>query len=401
MINLFMPRQLILLEEKFIFNRIFMFSLFFLGLNACKKTGSFIEKNPNTSVTFMTTNSSCNYEQALREIATLISNKAGNDPAFKAQIYSLCYQQLYGDYNVRIIDILEPALEAGYIGEGDDQYLRERIEIYHCGTGSYPILFIPHLEEVEKTYFENQQYVLGYPNVSFDFEYDDASQTTPSYKYDESSNSLEPYLESMNEEMAWNFEYDAWVFGGEENVSTENQVAASNDTANVITNTPPIVEEVQLNRINGKMEWGGWIQVTNCGAIEPWVKGKFEFKYFVNKSDGGILKDRAFGKWRRKNFHNQHWFTFTDLIGYWNLSNWGPMQLERWIEEDGGSGTTTVTQSFNPGSGLPTVNVSHTFKSGDDDLGASNVQFTDYSLPSLNYTVYNISYMNFTRKSEQ
>jgi hypothetical protein len=370
------------------------------SLFGCKKSDRILENITKSEISSVSNNNGCNSEESLKAIARILSEKAGNNANFKALAYSLCSQQLYGDYNIRITDLLESALAENFITTQEDQELRDHIEIYYCGTGNHPILFIPHIEEVDESYFKNNEFPLGYPNVSFDFEYNNTTHTTPSYKYDDTRNDLFLYLEEVNEEMAWNFEYDVWIFGEEENVSAENQVAAVDDTTKVFNNLPPTLDEFDVERFDGKKEWGGRIQVTNMGAIEPFVRGKFEFKYFVNKSDGGILKERGFGKWRRKNFKDQNWKDFGDLIGNWTLSNWGPMQLERWIEEDGGS-STTVTQSFSPGSGLPSVTVTHNLKSGDEDLGTANVQFSDLSMPDLNYVIYTLSHMNFTRKSEQ
>ena len=344
--------------------------------------------------------SNCDSKAALKSIGLFFAEKAEASSDFKAFVYEKCFEQPYGDYYIRIKEIVEPLLEADLLDKSEAEFVNQQLDYYYCDAETDAILFIPHLEEVTSTYFNlpSPTFVVGAPKVSFDFEYDDYSQTTPNYSL--VNNQLEEDTQNpVTEEMAWNWENDIWVFGSEELCSSDNMIKAPGDTISVFTDELPALIE-NAERFDGKKEWGGIVQVTNIGNLESWVRGKLELKYFVNKSDGGVLKDRGFGKWRRKNFKNQRWKDFGDLIGYWNLSNWGPMQLERWIEEDGG-GTTTVNQSFSPGSGFPTVTITHTIKSNDFDCGTANVQFTDPSLPSINHTIYNLNSLNFTRMSEQ
>lgn len=58
----------------------------------------------------------------------------------------------------------------------------------------------------------------------------------------------------------------------------------------------------RVERVNGEAEYGTIIQVTNLGALETWVKEKFEFKYIVFNASGTQIKDRGFGKVKRAHF---------------------------------------------------------------------------------------------------
>ena len=184
------------------------------------------------------------------------------------------------------------------------------------------------------------------------------------------------------------------MFGEEESVSEGNDVKAPGDTLTQFKDQLP-KEELGRTRLPNRDEWGGFIQVTDMG-IEHWIRGKFELKYFVHSSAGTLLKERPYGRWRRKNFKNQRWVDFADYIGVWNQTTWGPMHLERWIEETGGS-TITVTQTINPGNGFPTTTIQTQLKSNDNNLGAANVQFTDLALPEPGVTTYTLNGLNFRR----
>jgi hypothetical protein len=168
----------------------------------------------------------------------------------------------------------------------------------------------------------------------------------------------------------------------------EENGTSGTDIANSFTS-------VQGTRYNGIPEYGGIIQVTDLGRIEPWVKGRLELKYFVFNQSGAKIKDREFGKTKRKKFKNSAWVDYSDFIGYWNLSNFGNWMIEAWLELDGGDDVTNISQTIPPPcTGCPSTTISIQKRDRDDEMGQSLVQFTDdYS------TVYNISYANFKRKT--
>jgi hypothetical protein len=343
----------------------------------------------------------CDYKEALQDMALFFAQKAAGSLQFKSFVYEQCYKQEYGDYYVRVEELKDLMFEHGLIDESEKNNLEEILERYNCSAENAAVLFIPHLEEVSANYFTMPQATCpqGAPIITFGYTYDVNTATTT--KYTLNYNELLPHPEEpITEEFAWNWENDVWVFNVEEVCSADNMVKAPGDTLTVFNDDLPTLEPF-VERVDGKKEWGGMIQVTNLNNIESWINGKVEFKYFVNSSNGTLLKEVPFGKWKRKNFKHQRWHNFNDLIGFWNLSVWGPMQLERWIEEDGGSSTINIQQSINAGSGWPTITINHSIQNRDQNLGSANVQFTDPSLPDLNYTVYNLYSLNFARVSEQ
>lgn len=155
-------------------------------------------------------------------------------------------------------------------------------------------------------------------------------------------------------------------------------------------------------RTDGAQEYGGRIQVPDLGALEPWVKGKPEFKYFVYSHTGTLIKERAFGKWRRSAFGGGAWVYMKDFIGTWYSAEWGPSTYERWLEEDGGpTSAYTQTISYVQNGTTFSTTITTPARNRDDDMGYANIHFTDmtYNLVSnpQNGTIYNFNYMNMFR----
>lgn len=365
--------------------------LLMTGFIACKKERfSAKEELQNMDQSFsISVGCEQDKQASIRAIAKLIVEKAETDFKFRLFVYSLCYDQLYGDYYIRIADIAEKGLAEGYFSNSEADFLWENRAKFMCEDTGEPILFIPFLEEVDEEQFKKEDLPKDAPIVVFQDEYNENAATSIGWRL--VNGSFQAVYEQIDEEFAW--ANDVWVFGEEEKVSEGNDVKAPGDTATVFNDQLP--EEVERVRLPNRDEWGGFIQVTNM-SIEPWIRGKFEFKYFVNSSSGTALKDRPFGKWRRKNFKNQRWVNFGDYIGIWNQSNWGPMHLERWIEENSGN-PQTITQTINPGSGFPTTTIQTQIQSKDNNLGAANVQFTDLALPAPGVTTYTLNGLNFRR----
>jgi hypothetical protein len=271
--------------------------------------------------------------------------------------------------------------------------------------GRLPLIFVPIVEtydpqaDIYKGTSLSARYESTNKHSSITVVSQDAQVTKgdlyPGYRFNSSSQWDTCGL--ISEDFAW--KNDVWVIGYEENVSPENQVAFTKYSLQ--KDSSKTTHRAQL-RVNGVAEYGGRIQVLDMGAIESWVNGKLEFKYFVNNAFATLIKERAYGSWARSNFSDQKWFDWNDFIGYWNTSNWGNVTYERWIEEDGGS-TTTITNTIPNPSGGPTLTITQTVKDDDDNLGLANVQFSDsyygeIPVAPANWTVYNISYMNFQRR---
>jgi hypothetical protein len=163
----------------------------------------------------------------------------------------------------------------------------------------------------------------------------------------------------------------------------------------------------KFRRVNGEAEHGAWIQVTDLNGIESWFSGKLEFRQIVAGTQGAagtIVAETPFGRVRRKYFKDDKWVRFNaSFLFNWNLNNLGDYNVEKWIEEDGGSSAeisisipgsafkpATSTTPSQPAIAGTTVKV--TTKKDDDDLGSRIVQFSDNR-----YKRYDIGKMKFIR----
>ncbi len=305
-----------------------------------------------------------------------MSVTAQNSIDFKKTVYGLCMEELQGDYFIKVSDLLELNQTEGFWNVNEVQDVLDLTNEIRCSDDREPIVFIPSVEEKESFFLQSDDFPSGCPVTVISDEYNSENQETPSYTL--SNDLLVDRFISMNEENAWNS--DTWVIGQEENISEVNTTVPYNSTN---------------NRFDGQTEKGGILQVTDLGAVEPWVSGKFEFRYAVLSASGVLIKDKTFDSIKRKKVKNQAWHDFNDFICNWNLSNIGNYMIEKWMELDGGqSASTTITQPPPAGSGGPTVTTTIPSKDRDDDLGTSIVQFSDH----IN-TAYSISHANFKRKN--
>lgn len=320
-----------------------------------------------------------------------------NSPNLKLFLKDLCLKQETGDYATRINTFLNEGLQQGIIAKNDHQELTTAYNnLKKVSQNENPIIFIPSVEEIE---FPKKDGIKKITSTSDDLEIlvpgdeiPGGLDVYPGYIVDQDDNLQ--FYSMISEEIAW--ENDVIVIGYEEVVSAENQIKNPLDTITVFRDFRPT--SPMISRTVGREEHGGILQVTNLGEIESWVNGKLEFKYIVISQYGNELKNRPFGKIRRRNFRDQRWHDMLDLIGFWNTSNWGNWTYEKWIEEDNGT-PVNVTQVINPGPGLPVTTFSYTIKAEDDELGGSIVQFTDPVLPEPIVTTYTILYMNFRRRT--
>ena len=211
----------------------------------------------------------------------------------------------------------------------------------------------------------------------------------------------------INETLAW--ETDVWVLGYSENVSPENRIASSFDGyygGYTGGGSVRMIPDKHVERIQGRTEYGGRIQVTNLSAIEPWVRGKPEFKHFVYSSTGTLIHEHGFGKLKRSHFNGNDWISLRCTIGNWNTSAWGDITYERWIEENSGSSVSlTQTISYTANGVTNTAVISSPAKANDSNLGLANVQFTDQTAwqPPLQigvYSTFKYTYQNMNMQRE-
>ena len=370
---------------------------------------------------------------------------AKRSPEFKKSVEDECLKQVRGDYNVALDRILEIDRQSSFIPTGEKAAFTFLVnQMKEFRPGEMPILFVPVMESrdpklrsrlsisesgeattisAKQTRSSNpvnpNNYITMVDQDNQVGRFSDGSETADSQQKkvnielppDEGGSgpiACEPpyyypghiidnygnltYSECINEEFAWT--HDVWVLGYEEVVSPGNQVASPEDPLWISTN----------GRYEDFAEHAGLIQLTDMGAIEPWVMGKLEFRYTVHNEFGTLIKEREFGKRARGNFDGQKWHYLNDFLGYWNTDVWGRINYERWIEEDGGvSNTYNQTISYINSGVTYTTTISVPARDKDDNLGVANIQFSDpiFFIPladlSANQTIYTLTNMNVQR----
>ena len=352
--------------------------------HSCKKEATTTSSEPTSNASKLGTGSCENdkskleYLKILTEEMLTTAKHSGN---FKKYVYQECAAEHYGDYYVRISDLLSynsnngnkfwTSSEAGYI-----QCLVEKIRTADEDRPEEPILFVPFLEDLNIDSLL-ADYPTGVPEGVIGDEYDSLTMECPSYTLDNNEDLVKNL--DRDEDYAWT--HDLWVINQEETVSEASisPLGHGNEF---------------LNRTNGQAEYGGIIKVTDIGSIEPWTSGKVELKLFVFNQSGTKINDIALGKTKRKNVKDT-WKDFDIFLHNWTLANIGNYVIESWIEEDGGNSTVTVSSSLAaPCTGCPSTNISFTKQKNDDNMGATIIQFSDAITQE-----YNISYAKIKHKN--
>lgn len=383
--------------------------LLFIFVSSCKKS--------NTS---QPTLEQKKYE-SLVEVKKILMKKiislVKENPKFKKAVEDECLKQVRGDYNVSFDKILEINSHTPILPVSENASFASLVQqMKDFKPGRMPILFVPVMETRDpkekndsaskasmivkndpnnpKNYItmvdqdnevgkksENSQI----PSTNLRAPVDGGEEAGPGsscrngyagYIIDDAGELT--YNSCITETMAWNT--DCWVLGYEEDgISEGNQTASSFDGYNKPSSRNS--REVPNNkeaRYAGSSEYGGRIQVTNMDDIEPWVRGKFEFVYYVYSYNGTLLKKHPFGKLKRSHFRYKNWTSLRDFIGVWNTSNWGDITYEKWIEEDGGqSAPKSLTFNYTSNGVTYSTTVSIPANDEDDDLGLANIQYTD------------------------
>lgn len=310
---------------------------------------------------------------------------AQNSSDFQSIVYQECFatESAGGDYEVKISRLLELNNRLHFFSgrEINIQTLVNYIKNADVRYPEDPVIFVPFIEDRDPDSVY-RYCTSGLPLAVVATDYNPSTAECPSYALDESG-ALSPTSLSINEEYAWN--YPVWVVNQQEVVSAPTGAGGANQ-----------ILQVSGNRIPGYREFGGIIQVPHLGDLEPWISGKFEFKYIVYGQGGVEIKKREFPKVKRKYLKDSQWYDLDDFLCYWNTNSVGIYMVESWLELDGGS-STDVTQNFpSPCQGCPSTSFTYQIGSKDDEMGYSIVQFSDPT-----ETVYNITSANFKRKNIQ
>lgn len=341
----------------------------------------------------------------------LASMLKGNS-SLKLSIEANCLKQERGDYEIRLDELLTKAKSERSIKENAILKLDTLVKkMKTLKANRHPIIFIPSVEtfDPEKiqrvTKAKSRGEFKGVKakdnqEIIFVFKDDEGrdNKLFPGYTYDESGKKT--YYGMISEEFAWN--NNVWVIGYEEFRSEGNQ--KRHIPVQPRENKTSEVQALASGYRNpSRLEYGGRINIADIGALESWVSGKLEMKYFVSNSTGMTIKERAFGQIERSAADNR-WYDFRDVIGNWDNAIWGPYTYERWIEEDGGS-PVTISSPITPVPGGPTYNISTTMTDDDTDCGLAGVFYDDtyyalFPLQPQNWKFYTISHMSFQRTSE-
>lgn len=349
----------------------------------CKKSKTEIKDEPQIAIKVTKL-------EKLKELTWQILSLAKNEN-FKKLVYDECRTQKYGDYYVRVLELLaSPKAKVFISNEREVSILKTVSELKVFGVTN-PIIFYPSIETKEDKEFKGKMTPVNFVVDEVIGVIDDGvgggggSYTNYQYPgYTFNTDGRLNYAQQITEEFAW--ENDVWVIGEEENCSEGNMVAAPEDFA-----INPLPERPQ-----GVQEYGAIIQVIDIGALEPWISGKLEFKYTVFNTTGiKILGTLELGKVKRKYFKDLKWYDYNKFIGNWNTSAFGDRLFEHWLEDDGGdSNPITATLPSQTGSTGISYTVTIPAKNRDDDMGVTVIQFTD-----LISQVYNVSYANVKHKN--
>ena len=320
-------------------------------------------------------------QKAIVPILTMAKNKE-----FKEFVLNECLKQEQGEYNVYFSKIIKEYKDnPSYSGPIMELIILSN-KIKSLNGGIEPLIFYPRAETIE----DGNSVTINQKNsktsklaadpigVNQDVFYPDNS--SPGYILTFDGELI--FYANIVENYAW--ENDVWVIGEEEVVPNMSSFGDE-----ILTS---LVLGAPSSRFDGQAEYGGIVQVTDLGAIEPWTAGKLEFSIIVRGINGIELK-KDFDKRKRSHFRGGKWYDYGYFIGNWNNTAFGNLMVEKWMELDGGN-SASVTLTIPPAvPGGITTSVTIPSKNRDDDLGQSIVQFTD----SMDQ-IYNLSHINIKRK---
>lgn len=364
--------------------KLFVCAALCAGLFACKK-----DSKPQQEVLHATSqrtatghcDNSMKKPELLQAMLEEILYTAKNSLAFKQYVYKECFHENYGDNYVKIIDLLNYNAGNKYAFWTPEQAeyltcLNKSIQYADEERTEDPIIFVPFTEDIN---IDSLIKVLkpGIPEGVIADEYDSDTRECMAYKLDAN----DVLLKGSNRDEAYAWANELWVLAQAETTTPASKPA-------------PVAGSGDHNRFNGQSEKGGIINVTDIGAIEPWVSGKVELKFFVFNQTGTKTNEISTGSTKRKQVKNT-WKDFDKFLFNWNTGNIGNFIIEAWIEEDGGNSTSTVSSTLPaPCTGCPSTTISYTKQKNDDNMGQTILQFSDAISQE-----YNISYAKIKHKN--
>ncbi|MBX9807288.1 MAG: hypothetical protein K2X95_05785 [Flavobacteriaceae bacterium] len=321
-------------------------------------------------------------QKAIVPILEMSKNKQ-----FKQFILNECLKQEHGEYNVYLSKIIAEYKDNISFSEPIQELAALSARIKSLNGGIEPLLFYPRAETIEESRLNQKSSAtakLAEQTVGVNQDvYDPITNASPGYVLTFDGELI--FYDNITEDFAW--ENDVWVIGQEE--TGVNMSLVGDDVFSNYFSTTGIP-----SRSDGQAEFGGIVQVTDLGSIEPWVAGKLEFAIICKGTSGNEVK-KEFDKRKRSHFRNNKWYDYQFFIGNWTTVAFGNLMVEKWMELDGGQ-SASVSMTIPPAvPGGVSITVTVPSKSKDDDLGQTIVQFTD----SMEQE-YNLSHINIKRKHQ-
>ena len=194
----------------------------------CKKSKTEIKDEPQIAIKVTKL-------EKLKELTWQILSLAKNEN-FKKLVYDECRTQKYGDYYVRVLELLaSPKAKVFISNEREVSILKTVSELKVFGVTN-PIIFYPSIETKEDKEFKGKMtpvnFVVGEVIGVIDDGVGGGGGSYTNYQYPGYTFNTDGrlnYAQQITEEFAW--ENDVWVIGEEENCSEGNMVAAPEDFA--------------------------------------------------------------------------------------------------------------------------------------------------------------------------
>ncbi|MBU4273981.1 MAG: hypothetical protein KKA28_19285, partial [Planctomycetes bacterium] len=301
------------------------------------------------------------------------------DEKFKEILYKEIQKRFDDDYNVLINTLIEECKINGIdlIQEMENYiYLnyQETIDfnsiLNKCKIkGLYPQIYIPIFEVIEKNRLTIDSLSGGNPVILADRV---SKSKNPFYQgkhFNRKNMRTEDLM--VNEEYAQNNE--VWV------VAFNERVDGNGKPKKMGVKKPMRFNEYQGNMSGARQINLSKIRCPDLSALESWTRGGPELWLVVFDKNKAEFSKQYFHM-RRAEIANV-WYNVNRWIGYWDYATSGDALYFSWYEEDGGSNTQTITFTFTPIKGGPSIGVSFKIGSADDPAGGQTVNSDYYDAP--------------------